>query len=537
MDTTHNNNISTANAGTCRVNIVGIPAEHYKNIGVKAGIDGQGDTIDPLENSTYILPVGTYICEFDGLDEYCSIHKIFTVAENEITRAKDVDIPLIPLENKEAEGKDIIFLYSDQLEKMFYGDEKAMDFTTPAFSPDKNMNQFTSNKERQAFLEDLQGSENYYFFKDKLPLVLLTKDLKDDPTDLTACLKILSASDKLNVMYQAQIHGNEFASGEGALAVIESLCSKQELLDDINIVVCPCVNQEGSAQGTRDYEGINLNRDFIDCESYHLEFLHRVFFELMPEVVIDAHTFTRRNSFFEESLIKAMFDVRMSCAESNNTDDKILQWNSDILEKVMSGLEKEGFRVGYYNNSTDPNIGRIYYSLFGGLSVLFESEGTRSGKFHFRRNLTCQYKGIFKILAYLASNCKEIKETVLKNRQAFLDGSNIGRSYVTLHSSSNTDNQVMYLDEFNPYGIRVRKKARLEFKRYDLSEKQVTIPEEITIDELDFDANIKEILQKNYVDFSQAGSKIKIALNQISQRVILDILEKFTNKNTKEFSE
>ena len=513
------------------------------NYQVRKGIDGEGEIMEvrkDLDGYYYPLPEGAYVCQFNGKDEFCSIDKIFTVEQREMGKEKLLDIPKIKLEHVEAEGQQNIFLYSDQLEEKFYNNDgfDYLPFDTPAFEAYKNVNQFTTNKERWDFLRKLKEQDSqsnldslndqcYYLYDYDFPVVIFSKE-KICGKDLFQDLKVLKNSKKVNIMYQAQVHGNEYAAGEGALAVIEKILLEQDLrndiLDKLNIVIIPCVNQLGNTQSTRDCGKININRDFLMCEAEETLRLHNLFFGFLPELVIDAHTFTRRNSFMGESLKKAMYDMRVSGAWSKNIDENVYKLNEAMVEEVISQGKKANFRAGYYSNTTNCHLGRVYYHLLGGCSILLESEGTRSGKFHFKRNVAGQVKGVLSIITYACRENQNIKRTVADSRRKFLDHSNINKEYIFNHVSSGENDQVAVVAEYDVFGQCIDEAAKIVHKRYDKAARVVKIPEVLVFEKEWFEREMEDLFMKNHVCFHKSQTKVTVDMNQITQFVVIELL-------------
>lgn len=533
----------------CNVHLRSVRKSQLGNYIVRKGIDGEGEIVQPTERVLgwrYQLKSGVYMCQYDGLEETenCPIEKIFTVDEQELGKSKKLVIPKIRMDHVEAEGQQSIFLYSDQLEEKFYdnddvslgkmdgyrelGQFSELSFDTPAFRENKTINQFTTNSERIEFLNGLKdvnrsGCNSYHLYDYGFQVVILSREtLTGD--DLFRDLETLKNSNRLNVMYQAQVHGNEFAAGEGALTVIEKLLEDDSCLDLLNIVIIPCVNQIGNTQSTRDCGKININRDFLKCEADETEKLHDVFFGFMPELVIDAHTFTRRNSFIGDSLKRAMFDVRISGASTTNIDEEIDRINQEIVETVIDRVNSQGLRAGYYSNSVNCNLGRLYYGLLGGCSVLFESEGTRSGKFHYRRNVASQVKGILSIISFACREKERIKKAVAMNRKKFVDGSNINRKYTFNHKSSRNNDQVVKLAEYDAFGRLIDEQAETRYIRYDEPVRLVTVPGKINFERDWFEREMEVLFRKNHVVYEKGQGCVTVDMNQVAQFVVIELL-------------
>lgn len=93
---------------------------------------------------------------------------------------------------------------------------------TPAFNAEKAAHQFTSIEEGCEYLRNLcnESSRAYLYYLEEnslCPVVILTGQNLDGADTLDQAIVKLSKDKKMKVMYQAQIHGNEPASGEGLL--------------------------------------------------------------------------------------------------------------------------------------------------------------------------------------------------------------------------------------------------------------------------------------------------------------------------------
>ena len=240
---------------------------------------------------------------------------------------------------------------------------------TPAFSKDKAAHQFTSAEESLAFLKKICASySGVYLYELKgqggCPAVIFTKEHLDDAGTLDEALKKLAADGRLKALYQAQLHGNEPAAGEGALAAVQKLaeiydgglysrssarkkncgktagvgkssCDMTEsggiLAEAMDIVIIPFANENGSREFSRwetvcggencvkeasavrnraseigvsgsDGEKLDLNRDALLLRSEVTRAIHCIFCVLMPEIFIDAHEFSgRKRQVHEEN--------------------------------------------------------------------------------------------------------------------------------------------------------------------------------------------------------------------------------------------
>ncbi len=279
-------------------------------------------------------------------------------------------VKIIPyrMEKRRESGFEAVFVsrWTEEVENGCFNLEHLKGFDkrvpdTPAFSKDKAAHQFTSAEEALAFLKKICASySGVYLYELKgqggCPAVIFTKEHLDDAGTLDEALKKLAADGRLKALYQAQLHGNEPAAGEGALAAVQKLaeiydgglysrssarkkncgktagagkssCDMTEfggvLAEAMDILIIPFANENGSREFSRwetvcggencvkeasaernraseigvsgsDGEKLDLNRDALLLRSEVTRAIHCIFCVLMPEIFIDAHEFSGR---------------------------------------------------------------------------------------------------------------------------------------------------------------------------------------------------------------------------------------------------
>ena len=149
--------------------------------------------------------------------------------------AKGVKIIPYRMEKRRESGFEAVFVsrWTEEVENGCFNPEHLKGFDkrvpdTPAFSKDKAAHQFTSAEEALAFLKKMCASySGVYLYELKgqggCPAVIFTKEPLDDAGTLDEALQRLAAGGRLKALYQAQLHGNEPAAGEGALAAVQKL--------------------------------------------------------------------------------------------------------------------------------------------------------------------------------------------------------------------------------------------------------------------------------------------------------------------------
>ena len=140
----------------------------------------------------------------------------------------------------------------------------------------KANHEFTTQVEMEDFIHRLDDAEDdmYYYSLTKTP----TKNAFDIPllvftqSDLKGCADYVSAAaevkknGKPTIMYQAQIHGNEPAGGDGCLAVIEALDGEygKTVLKDVNLVIIIQAFTDMSRRSVADSNGkLRIKAQFL----------------------------------------------------------------------------------------------------------------------------------------------------------------------------------------------------------------------------------------------------------------------------------
>ena len=146
--------------------------------------------------------------------------------------------------------------------------------------------------EEDMYLYSLGKTPAYQY---DMPIAVFTETDLSSAKSLEEAGELVSANGKLTVWIQSQIHPNEPAAGEGALVMVSDLCGSygEEVLDDVNVIVIPRINPDGSYLFTRaTYQGFDMNRDHMALKAPELAYLHTAYRYFMPEVVMDGHEFT-----------------------------------------------------------------------------------------------------------------------------------------------------------------------------------------------------------------------------------------------------
>lgn len=241
----------------------GYPADSYAK---EEEIFSQLEAITPQADGSYVVTApGTYAYHVHGTGYY-NILQLFNVTEADLTAGvKKLSViggklggngfePTIKPEKApdsyKMDARDsMLIFWPEEINKHFALEPQ--NYTTPAFDGKHAANEFTSQEELMAFLKKMDaasGTMHLYSagttpnYKYDLPLALFTTSEIPANATLAEAAKIVKGNGKLNVWYQAQIHPNEPAAGEGALVMIDNFVNDpayKALLDKVNIVIVP----------------------------------------------------------------------------------------------------------------------------------------------------------------------------------------------------------------------------------------------------------------------------------------------------------
>ena len=388
------------------------------------------------------LPAGAYRYVAEGSGFYGADQMIF-FSEKEKAKGKIVSVIAIPRGGRGYEPTDPVrYLAAGVLEKIAPSGEK--DFSeygevlqTPSFSSHLAAHETAHQEDVEAYLEkETARTPDAYFFSAgksgkygyEIPMILLTETDLSAAKTVFAAARLMKKNGKVKIYYQAQIHGNEPAACEGALASLHALCGEwgKKILKTADLIVLPRLNPDGARDCTRNESArkANLNRDMFSAVCAETKASHRVIRYFQPEVVIDAHEYTSKNELSEA----AYNDILMSTGGGINNGPGVRGLGVRMMRRAMDRLGENSIRAFAYNNvdtpkkgaaanSINPATGRLFHGLGGALSFLVESRGIRMGKNCYRRRTVSQYLACTDLIDFAASHAQEVKRTVSEERE------------------------------------------------------------------------------------------------------------------------
>ena len=423
---------------------------------IKANADGSYTAAEP----------GVYSYHISG-NGYYNILKIVNITQNDVDKGITIEVVGGPLGENDDEFGDgyqptvkpsqapdsyvmdardaMLCIWPDEILEHFTTENTTHDkeYNTPAFDGTDAAHEFTTQDEMVEFMQDRDKkcdymylysageTPNYHF---DIPLAIFTNTKIPANATLEEAAKLVKENGKTTVWYQTQIHPNESASGEGALVVVDNFVNDPEakaLLDDINVVIVPRINPDGSYLFSRaTYDGFDMNRDHMALKAAELAQLHTAYRLFMAEVVLDGHEFTFYGASSGEETGKAYmsnaYDLETTPATSLNNDPEVTEIALEMCGEAFEDARDAGLRVYHYGTTVNNPIGRAYFGLYDCVSFLIETRGIGAGKTNFERRVFSQETAIMSYIEQTAERADEIKKAVADARAETIEN---GKTY------------------------------------------------------------------------------------------------------------
>jgi len=191
------------------------------------------------------------------------------------------------------------------------------------------------------------------------------------------------------VLIICEQHGNEPSSKEAAMILARGLLNEDAgLLDNMDLILVPQVNPDGSDAGTRrNANDMDLNRNHVILSEPESYAVHQLFLDWMPEVTLDVHEYNAvLESWIEAGYIKDAEEM-LGGVTNLNIDSEIIDFSRNIfIPETGEGIEKDGFRFHRYIvgdpflegvvrfSTTAINDGRQSMGIYDSLSFIIEGK-------------------------------------------------------------------------------------------------------------------------------------------------------------------
>ncbi len=292
---------------------------------------------------------------------------------------------------------------SKKMTEKFFPDPE-LEIHTPAFQKKKG---FTSYEEMMEFLNALKAAH-----PNEMSISFIGKSQKGVDIPLVSIKKSEGDQDKLKVWIQGGLHGNEPASTEGVLYLIDRLLNDEKcsyLLDKLEMEIIPMANIDGFEKQDRyAANGLDLNRDQTKLMAPESIILKQAFSDYNPAVALDFHEYRPfRRDFTKLSTfgVTQEFDVMFLYSGNLNVPEKLRNYTHDLFVKNATQVLDANSLTHHDYLSTTDHLGGLWfnqgsvnarssatsYALSNCISSLIEVRGVGIGRTSFTRRVNTTF--------------------------------------------------------------------------------------------------------------------------------------------------
>ncbi|MEM7370799.1 MAG: M14 family metallocarboxypeptidase [Bacteroidota bacterium] len=299
-----------------------------------------------------------------------------------------------------------------------------LNIQTPAFQKKKG---FTKYEELMAFLQAYVDA-----YPDLVQLSFIGKSQKGKEIPLLL-LSRPSEEEKVKVWIQAGMHGNEPASTEGILHLLDQLLTEetyQALLDRLEVAIVPMVNIDGYEKQNRyAANGLDLNRDQTKLMAQESISLKQAYSEFEAEVAMDFHEYRPyRKDFAKMSTygISSIYDAMFLYSGNLNVPENLRHFTKEAFvipatqamdqhqlrhHDYMSTTKHRG-EIHFNQGSINARSSATSYALTNTISCLFEIRGVGIGRTSFKRRVFTTFLLASSFLQSAYDNLAQIKQEI-----------------------------------------------------------------------------------------------------------------------------
>ena len=328
-------------------------------------------------------------------------------------------------------------------EKNTWGDKYVHLFGTPQFSRSDSRpgrHQQTTNEEIYDFIKKIkETNKNAYVFSlgkspkygFDMPLVLFTRD-DVSGLSLEEAAKIIKSNGKPTVQYIAQVHSNEPASTEGALAMMLSLGDEfgEQVLGSVDVYIIPRINLDGAVEVIREAPTTmeDMNRDYLYVNNKEIRMVISAYNLFLPELAVDGHE--KRSPVLTTDNFRCTDMEVQTGAGALNHPAIMTETSMKIALEALHKGRSLGLRTHFYGklaSAAGGSAGSSYFGTRNSISFLVETPGgTTLGNFAMARRVMAQYVLASTVIAYAAEHADEIVNMVRASREYMVE---IGKTY------------------------------------------------------------------------------------------------------------
>jgi len=342
------------------------------------------------------------------------------------------------------------------------------------------------------------------------------------------------------VMIFCQQHGDEPSGKEAALILTRELCSdKMELLKNLDLILIPMANPDGSEAGVRrNANEVDLNRNHWMLSEPETQALHNIFQEWMPDVTLDVHEYNAvSKSWISNGLMKNV-DEMMGGSTNIDIDSDIINYSRNtFIPSVEKLIEQDGFSFNRYvvgdpfedmllrYSTTAVNDGRQSFGIFNTLSFIIEGKQYGDNLNLIERRVSGQLSAITAFLKTVGDNRKQILEIVRETRKKLVKSSKNSNSLIHIQMDYYKDiaDSDFTFPVFDLYKWREDDKSFDCFRSLVKAQKSVEKPIAYIIPESE--TEIIELLNRNKIKMKRFVTEKDIELEIYQIRHITEMIE------------
>jgi hypothetical protein len=315
---------------------------------------------------------------------------------------------------------------SKKITAKFFPDSEAILNTTPALQKKRG---FTDYKELMAFLNTVKTSH-----PDKIEISIIGKSQKGKDIPMIR-INSPNGKQKVKVWMQGGLHGNESASTETMLYLIDRLLndnSNEKLIEYLDLAIVPMANIDGYLKNDRyAANGLDLNRDHTKLMAPESIAIKQAFSDFNPDVSVDFHEYRPYRRDFArmgDFGLTNMYDVMFLRSSNLNIPENLRALTETLfIENARKRLDAFDYKHHPYISTTKVN-GEIHINqgsissrsfatntaLTNTISSLIEIRGVGLGKTSFKRRIHSGFLIALSFLKTATENRALIKDEIEK---------------------------------------------------------------------------------------------------------------------------
>ena len=313
-----------------------------------------------------------------------------------------------------------------EITETFFPDSDAIVESTPAL---KKKRGYTNYKELVDFINNLKEKHNK-----KVSITYIGKSQKGKDIPMVK-LNLPNGKEKIKVFMQGGLHGDESASTETMLYLMDRLLNDtaySNLLDHVELAIIPMANIDGFLKNKRSAaNGLDLNRDQTKLIAPESIVLKQAFSDFAPHVAIDFHEyrpyrrdFARMGKFGVTNAFDAMFLYSGNLNIPKNIRDltknlfvdnasAVLDENNYTNHPYISSRKVFG-EIHINQGSISSRSSATNFALSNAISSLIEIRGVALGKASFKRRIHTGFLIAISYLKTASENMKLVKNEITK---------------------------------------------------------------------------------------------------------------------------